>query len=177
MSIELIIEEKPFQKLRTDLRKKLSVIRLLLINADVFLSEIRFSLYAKNTLPSDGSEIKTLRKLGVKVIAFSTKKSEALDPIINRLGVEILHRNILNKSVFYAELKAEHSVLGNEIAFLGGDFSDLSIIDAVNFPVAAADAPLEVKTKSYYVAYGVGEGAVREVAELILKARNYTESG
>jgi len=38
--------------------------------------------------------------------------------------------------------------------------------------VAPADAPLEVKAKSYYIAYGVGEEAVREVAELILKARN-----
>jgi 3-deoxy-D-manno-octulosonate 8-phosphate phosphatase KdsC-like HAD superfamily phosphatase len=37
--------------------------------------------------------------------------------------------------------------------------------------VAPADAALEVKTKSYYVTYGCGENAVKEVVELVLKAK------
>jgi 3-deoxy-D-manno-octulosonate 8-phosphate phosphatase KdsC-like HAD superfamily phosphatase len=41
----------------------------------------------------------------------------------------------------------------------------------VNFSVAPADAPLEVKANSYYVTYGTGEEAVREVADLITKVK------
>lgn len=160
-----------FQKLRTDLTRKLKLVKLLIINADIFLTENRVS-YLQSLSLSNGHEVKSLKKLGVDTVAFSTRTSEAICSIVSRLGVELLHQGVSQKSVIYSKLKTIHSTTDNEIAFIGGDFSDLSIIERVNFPVAAADAPLEVKARSYYVTYGVGEEAVREVAELILKARN-----
>ena len=158
-------------KLRTDLTRKLNVIRLLIVNADIFLTENRVS-YLQRLSPRNDHEVKSLKKLGVDTVAFSTRASEAICSIASRLEVASLHQGVSQKSVVYSKLKTIHSTTDNEIAFIGGDFSDLSIIERVNFPVAAADAPLEVKAKSYYVTYGVGEEAVREVAELILRAKN-----
>jgi len=163
-----------FQKLRTDLTRKLKAIKLLIINADGFLTESGVSYYMQNSSLNDGHEIRVLKKLGVESVAFSTKESGALSPIISRLGIELLHQAVSQKSVLYSKLKIKHSISDDEIAFIGGDFSDLSIIERVSFPVATADAPLEVKSKSYYVTYGVGEEAVREVAKLILKAKDYS---
>ncbi|HEX3033530.1 MAG TPA: hypothetical protein VHT73_00145 [Thermodesulfobacteriota bacterium] len=161
-----------FQKLRTDLTKKLFPIKLLLVNADGFLRENRPSYQLRNSRLDDGYEVRALRKLGVLCVAFSTKNSEALFSIIDRLGMEALHQGVLHKSSLYSKVKFECSVLDKEIAFVCGDSSDISIIEKANFSVAPANAPLEVKTRSYYVTYGVGEEAVREVAELILKAKN-----
>ena len=86
--------------------------------------------------------------------------------------MEALHQGVLHKSSLYSKVKFKYSVLDKEIALVCGDSSDLSIIDKVDFSVAPADAPLEVKARSYYVTYGVGEEAMREVAGLILKAKN-----
>jgi YrbI family 3-deoxy-D-manno-octulosonate 8-phosphate phosphatase len=161
-----------FQKLRTDLTKKLFPIKLLLVNADGFLRENQLSYQKRNPRHDDGYEVRALRKLGVFSVAFSTKNSEALCSIADRLGMEALYQDVLHKSSLYSKVKFEYSVSDNEIAFVCGDSSDLSIIEKFAFSVAPADAPLEVKARSYYVTYGVGEEAMREVAELILKAKN-----
>ena len=160
------------QKLRTDLMKKLFPIKLLLVNADGFLRENQPSYQQRNPRLDNGYEVRALRQLGVLCVAFSTKNSEALCSIIDTLGMEALHQGVLHKSSLYSKVKFKYSVLDKEIALVCGDSSDLSIIDKVDFSVAPADAPLEVKARSYYVTYGVGEEAMREVAELILKAKN-----
>jgi 3-deoxy-D-manno-octulosonate 8-phosphate phosphatase (KDO 8-P phosphatase) len=160
-----------FQKLRTDLRKKLSLVKLLLINADGFLTENQ-TPYSQTPSLSEGQEIRALKRVGVRSVAFSTKELEALYTILSRLGIDSMYQDVSQKSVTYSKLKVQHSVSDNEIAFIGWDFSDLPIIERVNFSVAPADAPLEIKAKSYYVTYGVGEESVREVARLILRAKN-----
>jgi 3-deoxy-D-manno-octulosonate 8-phosphate phosphatase (KDO 8-P phosphatase) len=161
------------QKLRTDLIVKLAPIRLLIINADGLLTEHQISYDFQNLSLSNGQGIKALRELYVECIAISTKKSEALSSIAKRIGIELLYQSVFQKEYLYTKLKFEHSVSDGEIAYIGGELSDLSIINQVSFPVAPADAALEVKTKSYYVTYGIGENAVREVVELILKAKNH----
>lgn len=161
-----------FQKLRTDLTKKLFPIRLLLVNADGFLRENQPSYQRRNSRFDDGYEVRALRKLGVLCVAFSTKNSEALCSIVDRLGMEALHQGVLHKSSMYSKVKFEYSVSDREIAFVCGDASDLSVIGKAAFSAAPADAPLEVRAGSYYVTYGVGEESMREVAELILKAKN-----
>jgi 3-deoxy-D-manno-octulosonate 8-phosphate phosphatase (KDO 8-P phosphatase) len=163
-----------FQKLRTDLRKKLSPIKLLLINADGFFTESQPSRYVQTPSLNNDYKVRALKGLGVRSVAFSTRRLDALYSIVSRLGIELLYQDTSQKSNLYPRIKFEYSVLDSEIAFIGGDFSDLSIIERVNFPVAPANAPLEVKAKSYYITYGVGEEALREVAELILKAKNYS---
>lgn len=162
------------ERLRTDLVGKLTPIKLLIINAGVLLTENQISYDVKNLSFNNGDALKALKKLGVKVVAFSTRKSETLSSIGSRLGIELLYQIISPKSQLYYQIKVEHSVSDNEVAFIGGDFSDLPVIEKASFSVAPADAVLEVKSRSYYVTYGNGEGAVREVAELILKAKNYS---
>ncbi len=162
-----------FQKLRTDLTRKLRLIRLLIINADMFPTESSISC-SRNLAPNNGHGVADLRALGIKSAAFSRRKSESLSAIVtNRLGIELFHQGVSQKSVIYSKFKTANSVLDKEIALMSGDISDLSIIERVNFAVAPADAPVEVKAKCYYVTYGIGEEAVREVVGLILKARNH----
>ncbi len=160
------------ERLRTDLVRKLGPIKLLIINADGLLTENQISYVVKNLDLKNGDVLVALNKLGVKVVAFSMRKSEALSSIASRLGIELLYQGVSQKTQLYCKIKAQHSVSDGEVAFIGGDFSDLPIIEKVSFSVAPADAALEVKARSYYVTYGNGEGAVREVAGLILKAKN-----
>lgn len=158
-------------KLRTDLINKLSQIKLLLINADGFIKEDLISLYLNNPGMRNGHHIYTLKKVGIESVAFSNKTSNEISSIINRLGIDIFYQGVSKNLNFYSKLKSGHSVLDENIAFFCWDQSDLDIVENVNFSVAPADAPLEVKANSYYVTYGIGEEAVREIAELITKVK------
>jgi 3-deoxy-D-manno-octulosonate 8-phosphate phosphatase (KDO 8-P phosphatase) len=162
------------EKLRTDLVEKLSRIKLLVINADGLITENQIPCYGQSLSLNNGHALGALKKLGVKIVALSMRKSETLSSIASRLRIELLYQGVSQKSYLYSKLRSEYSVSDSEIAFIGGDFSDLPIIEKVAFSVAPADAALEVKARSYYVAYSNGEGAVREVAELILKAKNHS---
>ena len=60
-----------------------------------------------------------------------------------------------------------------EVAYIGDDFTDMVIMHRVGLAIATANARAEVKREAHYVTQAAGgEGAVREVVELILKAQN-----
>ncbi|MGE5446328.1 MAG: hypothetical protein ACM3SR_17305 [Ignavibacteriales bacterium] len=160
------------ERLRTDLVWKLNPIRLLIINADGLLTENPYNV--KNPGLKNGDAARALRDLGIKIAGFSVRKSETISSMGTRLGIEPLHQGISQKSQLYYKIKSKHLILDGEVAFIGGDFSDLPIIEKVSFSAAPSDAAFEVKARSYYVTYGNGEGAIREVAELILRARNHS---
>ena len=59
-----------------------------------------------------------------------------------------------------------------QVAYVGDDLVDLSMMKRVGFPVAVADAVDEVREAAAYITKARGgHGAVREVAELILKTQ------
>lgn len=164
------------QKLRDDLTRELSRVGLLLVNADGFITESHASVvYLPNNHSKTGNPATILRELGVESVAFSRREHDAISSVAVRLGIGFLHQGILRKSELYSKIKQEQSVSDAEIAFIGFEESDLPIIQNVNFSVATADAPLEVKSECYYVTFGAGEEAVREIAELIIKAKRYPD--
>lgn len=157
------------ERLRTDLVRRLKPIKLLIINADGLLTENPYSAGFKN-----GDAIRALRDLGIRIAGFSVRKSETLFSIGSQIGIEPLYQAISQKSQFYYKIKSKHLISDDGVAFLGWDLSDLPIIEKASFSIAPSDAALEVRAMSYYVTYCNGEGAVREAAELILKARGHS---
>ncbi|RME81797.1 MAG: 3-deoxy-D-manno-octulosonate 8-phosphate phosphatase, partial [Planctomycetota bacterium] len=60
-----------------------------------------------------------------------------------------------------------------EVCYMGDDLMDIPVMQLVGFPVAVANAVDEVKNMAAYITRkNGGNGAVREVVELILKAQN-----
>ncbi len=158
-----------FQKLRSDLVRELSPIRLLLVNAGGFSSNgVNPSLSPGH----NGNQIEQLRDYGVECIAFSRAKSQEISSVAENLGIA-LHEAISDKTEFYSKMKSEYSLLDNEIAIICRDEADLQIMKKVSFTAVTPDAPIEVKSESYYAAYGTGGHAVREIASLIIKSKRY----
>jgi len=76
--------------------------------------------------------------------------------------IELLILKILNK----------YKVISDEICFVGDDLVDLCLMKSVGLPIAVFNAAKEVKQSSFYITTREGgRGAVREVAEIILKAQ------
>lgn len=157
-----------YQKLRSDLVDKLSRVKLILVNADGFITGVNSS--DANSL--NGYHIKELKEHDVEFIAFSANRSQALSSVAEKMGI-VLYEGISEKSEFFLKMKNEYSVSDDEVAFICTDETDLPIMNRVIFSAVMPAASLSVKGKSYFPAYCAGSEAVSEIAELILKAKKY----
>ncbi|MDR1523506.1 MAG: HAD hydrolase family protein [Endomicrobium sp.] len=64
----------------------------------------------------------------------------------------------------------------SEVAYIGDDIIDISILKVVGFSACPKDATQDVKNNSLYVsALNGGEGIVREVIEIIMKSQGVWE--
>jgi 3-deoxy-D-manno-octulosonate 8-phosphate phosphatase KdsC-like HAD superfamily phosphatase len=158
-----------FQKLRTDLVKKLAGIKLVLVNADGFISD---DMPAEAAHGHNGFHIRTLRNNDVDFVAFSKSEDELISSSAERLGIT-LHQGVSETSRFYSGIKKEYAVSDGEVAFICRDHTDIPLMKRVVFTAVTPDAPLRVKAESYFAAYTAGSGVVGEVAALILVAKKY----
>jgi 3-deoxy-D-manno-octulosonate 8-phosphate phosphatase (KDO 8-P phosphatase) len=121
----------------------------------------------------DGLGIKLLRSAGLAVILVSARPSEASEVRAEELEVDALLQVPPDKKrpALAAELEKRGFSL-DQCAFVGDDLADLPVLRSVPLPIAVANATEEVKQAARFVtAARGGWGAVREVAERLLKAR------
>ena len=89
------------------------------------------------------------------------------------LKIKRLYQGVRKKTEPYEAMLADIGLTDAQVAYVGDDLVDLSMMKRVGFPVAVADAVDEVREAAAYVTRAPGgRGAVREVAELILKAQD-----
>ena len=119
----------------------------------------------------DGLGIKFLRQAGLTVVFASARRSDATDQRARELKVdEVVQDN--KKLPALAAVLARRSVSWEHVAFVGDDLPDLPVLRRVGLPIAVANAVPEVRQVAAHVTEAAGgRGAVREVAEGLLKAR------
>jgi 3-deoxy-D-manno-octulosonate 8-phosphate phosphatase (KDO 8-P phosphatase) len=157
-------------------------IKLLLIDVDGVLSDGK--LYFANSgeeLKSfnikDGLGIKLLQRNGIEVGIITGRSSKIVSKRAKDLGINIIIQGREDKLAALNEIleddKKNINYLMQEIAFLGDDLPDVSIIRQVGLGVAVGDAhEFVVKNSNWQTMSNGGCGAVRELAELILGAQN-----
>lgn len=158
-----------FQKLRSDLLVKFSQVKLVLVNADGFVTG---GLESGNGNFLNGCHVKELREYEVELVAFSKTSSQEVSSVAEELGI-VLHQGISEKSLFYTKIKKEYSATDNEIALICRDVTDLPLMQKVIFSAVTPEAPIPVKAQAYFATYSAGSGAVGEIAALIVKAKKY----
>lgn len=121
----------------------------------------------------DGLGIKLLQGAGITTGVISGRESRALKNRLEELGVEEVFMGRLEKSSVLSEILTKRGLREEEVGFIGDDLVDIPVLERVGFPVAVRDAPRRVRELAAYVTTKEGgRGAVREVAELILKLRS-----
>ncbi|RKY39856.1 MAG: hypothetical protein DRP76_02995 [Candidatus Omnitrophota bacterium] len=121
----------------------------------------------------DGLGIFILSRMGINTVLISAKKSSILERRAKDMRVKEVIGGILPKRKVINYLMEKYKVKKEEVCFIGDDLIDLGIMREVGIPVAVKNASLPVKREALYVTQNKGgEGAVREVVELILKAKN-----
>jgi 3-deoxy-D-manno-octulosonate 8-phosphate phosphatase (KDO 8-P phosphatase) len=121
----------------------------------------------------DGLAVHFLREAGILVAIVTGRVSESVRIRAAELEVDDLAQDAqARKLPAFRRILERHDVLPEEAAFVGDDFPDMGILRMVGLPVAVGNAVPEIRKvcKVQLERHG-GRGAVREFAELLLKAR------
>jgi 3-deoxy-D-manno-octulosonate 8-phosphate phosphatase (KDO 8-P phosphatase) len=121
----------------------------------------------------DGLGIFLLQKAGIRCAIITGRVSESVRLRAAELGIEDLAQdpNAQKLPAFLAMLD-RHGIAPSEAAFVGDDFPDMAVLRLVGLPVAVGNAVPEVKAAcAVQLTRTGGAGAVREFAEMLLKAR------
>ena len=120
----------------------------------------------------DGLGIKLLQKHGIQVGIITGRVSELLKRRAKELGITLVIQGREDKLIVLNELLKSRQESLEEIAFMGDDLPDLSAISNVGLGVAVANACSTVAgAAKWQTRQAGGNGAVRELAELILTAQ------
>lgn len=121
----------------------------------------------------DGMGLELLRRAGIKRGFITGRHDKASEARASYLGVDFFLPNIGDKSVALKQILSDFNVPLNECVFIGDDFNDLSAFEAAGVSVAVANAAEEVKKKADIITTASGgHGAIREVVNMILKAKD-----
>ncbi len=152
-------------------------IKILLLDVDGVLTDGRIIYDSKGRDAKffdvhDGMGVYLLKKAGIPTVLITAKGSRAIRPRARDMQVEAVFENISPKTRVLDKILNKYKVSLDEICFVGDDLVDLCLMKRVGFAVAVFNACPEIKQAASYVTlrYG-GRGAVREVAEMILKAQ------
>jgi 3-deoxy-D-manno-octulosonate 8-phosphate phosphatase (KDO 8-P phosphatase) len=160
-----------------DIKQRVSRIKLLLMDCDGVLTDGRITLLTagdeqKTFHVRDGHGLVLLHRAGLRSGIISGRSSRLVDQRAKELGIEFVRQGTWNKIVDFEEIieKAETSL--EEIAFVGDDVTDIPLMLRVGLAVAVADAVPETKQVAHLITKeNGGNGAVREVTDLILQSQ------
>jgi YrbI family 3-deoxy-D-manno-octulosonate 8-phosphate phosphatase len=125
---------------------------------------------------ADGAGVAALGRAGVPVLILSRETNEVVSARGRKLGVEV-RQGVQDKAAALREWSAATGIPLGRIAYLGNDLNDLPALALAGWPVAVADARPEVIAASRLVlSNSGGDGAVRELADLILRSKTSTDS-
>jgi 3-deoxy-D-manno-octulosonate 8-phosphate phosphatase (KDO 8-P phosphatase) len=121
----------------------------------------------------DGFGVLALREAGIKVAIVTGRVSESVRRRATEMRVDELSQDAQARKLPALLGICDRLGIGlDETAFVGDDFPDLAIMRVVGLPVAVANAAPEVHAVArVHLTRSGGHGAVREFAELLLKAR------
>jgi YrbI family 3-deoxy-D-manno-octulosonate 8-phosphate phosphatase len=120
---------------------------------------------------SDGHGIARLRAAGVPVLILSAEENPVVGRRAEKLGVECA-QGVPEKGMVLREWAAARGIRLDRIAYLGNDRGDLPALELVGWPIAVPDAsPEALEAARHVLSHPGGHGAVRELADLILAAR------
>lgn len=120
----------------------------------------------------DGFGLRLLQRQGIKVGWVSHRASVATTRRAEELQVDFLHQEPGSKVAVIETLLAQNSLTWEDVCFMGDDLVDLGVLKRAGFAVTVSNSLPEVKALAHYVAKAsAGYGAVREVAEMLLKAQ------
>ncbi len=162
-----------------DLKERAGKIKLLLMDCDGVLTDGRLYYNEHGEAMKvfnvrDGQGLVSWHKAGFRSGIISGRDAEKiLEKRATELGIHYIKVCSPDKSKDFEDILQDAKVAPNEVAYIGDDIGDICLMEKVGLPVAVADAASELDSYIIHktIAKG-GFGAVREVTDFLLKAKN-----
>ena len=158
-------------------RKLLSQVRLFATDVDGVLTDAGM-YYAesgdewKKFNTRDGMGIKLLQRAGIITAIVTQERTKLVARRAEKLAIPELHQGVMDKLSLIREMATRHGLTLSQVAYIGDDINDLEALKAVGFSATPADGmPQVVAAVDYICQKKGGEGAVREIVEMILEAQ------
>ena len=159
------------------LRARIAQLRLLCLDVDGVLTDGHLywagpGVFSQRFSVKDGVGIHLLEKTGVTVAILSAGDVPSGRDRARSLGLTHAHFGLVDKVAAFRDLLGTLSLSREEAGFMGDELSDLPLLREVAVSFTVPDAPDEVQGAVDYVTRRPGgDGAVREVADLIRGCR------
>jgi 3-deoxy-D-manno-octulosonate 8-phosphate phosphatase (KDO 8-P phosphatase) len=163
------------------LEQRLSSVRLFLCDVDGILTDTSVWMGSADEVKrfniQDGLGLRLIQREGIKVGWVSNRPSFATTQRANDLKIDFLvQAHDGNKVAAVEKILKQTGVPWENLCYMGDDIVDLGVLKRAGLSVAVPHAVSEAKQFSHYVTKTAGgEGAVREVIDLILKAQGKWE--
>jgi 3-deoxy-D-manno-octulosonate 8-phosphate phosphatase (KDO 8-P phosphatase) len=146
-----------------------------LTNGQVFIGENgKESLKAFDI--QDGLGIKLLEKIGIATAIITGRNSKMVLARCEELGIKHVHMGVENKAAALEKILQALALQSSDCAVMGDDWPDFQMMKSAGLKVCPSQGHEAVKETAHFVTNkSGGNGAVREVCDLILKAQNRYE--
>jgi 3-deoxy-D-manno-octulosonate 8-phosphate phosphatase (KDO 8-P phosphatase) len=167
--------------MEADLLQRAAKIKMLLMDVDGVLTNGRLynvpdpqgkMVETKGFDSQDGIGLQWLNWKGIKTGVISGRVSPATAERARQCKMSYVYQGHIEKVPILQEILADAGIDVSEVAYVGDDLTDVVIMKRVGLACAPANSRPEAKAAAHYVTSAAGgEGAIREVVELLLRAK------
>jgi N-acylneuraminate cytidylyltransferase len=135
----------------------------------VYVNQDGMEMVAANR--RDGMGINQLQKAGFRMIVLSSEKNPVVEARCRKLNLPVI-QGIDEKSSVLKKYLFDHNINPEQVIYIGNDINDLPCFPEVGCAFAVADAhPVAIRQADIVLRHNGGQGAVREVCDLLLQSR------
>jgi 3-deoxy-D-manno-octulosonate 8-phosphate phosphatase (KDO 8-P phosphatase) len=167
----------------TSLKEHCAAIELLVMDVDGVLTDGGIvhgspAVELKQFHVRDGAALRWWRQAGKRSGVITGRRSSLVEVRAAEVGIDFVVQGAADKGQAFAELLERVGVAPAAVCYVGDDLPDLVPLRRSGLAVAVADAATEVRVVARYITRAVGgQGAVREVIELLLRCQGLWSQG
>lgn len=167
----------PEEITKEELKAKAERIKLFIMDVDGVLTDGRIILgedgqELKSFNVKDGAGIKLAQQSGIRTAIVTGRSSQAVTRRADELDIEEVYQGISDKTVVFEELITKYDLTPDEVSYIGDDLADILLLKQVGLSLTVPNGVDEVKQEVDYITNNPGgDGAIREVIEMILKLK------
>lgn len=166
----------------TDATERAARVQLMMFDVDgvmtdgtLYLTDAGEEIKGFNT--QDGHGLKMLAGTGVRLAIITGRRSRLVEARAKNLGIDLLFQGVADKRAAFEALATRLGIAHDHCGYAGDDVIDLPVMRRCGFAASVPEAPAIVRSHAHYIASaGAGRGAVREIAEFVMRAQNTLEA-
>lgn len=164
--------------MNSEIENKLKKIRLLIMDVDGTLTDAAMFYnsqgeFMKRFYTRDGFGIDLMHKAGLKTAIITQEYTDIVMTRAKKLKIDKVVMGSTNKEHDFQIIAEEYGLTYEEIAYIGDDLNDIPAMKLAGVAVAPSDCSEGVLDYiDFQTTKSGGNGAVRELIDMILKSQN-----